>query len=301
MVAVTAALVVTSCSATSDEGHDGIRVVATTTILGDVVAHIVGDAATVEVLMPAGTDPHEFRPSSRQIAAIANADLVVMNGLGLEEGLEPALESAESDGVPVLRVAPLADPLAFDDDHDEDGGHDHEAYDPHVWLDPLRVADMVDAIEASLTALEPTTEWAERATAYRDLLAQTHRTITEMLLVIPAERRSLVTNHEALGYYADRYGFRIVGVVIPGASSVAQPSSADIAGLVETMRVEGVDVIFAETSLPTDLAKAVAAELGSDVDVVELHTGSLGPPGTPAEDLVGMLIENTRLIVEALQ
>lgn len=293
-IGLVAGLLASACASNDGPSADGITVVATTTILGDIVAHVVGDAGTVEVLMPTGADPHEFTPSSRQVAAIAGADLVVENGLDLEQGLQPALDAAAADGVRVLAVAPLADPLPFDSD-------DGSGMDPHVWLDPLRVAAMADAVAEALADIDPTTEWAANAAGYRATLVEAHRKITEMLLPIPPAERKLVTNHDALGYFADRYGFSIVGVVIPGTSSIAQPSSADIARLIDTMREEGVNVIFAETSLPTGLADAVAAELGESVSVVELHTGSLGAPGTPAEDLVGMLVENARLIAEALQ
>ncbi len=293
-IGLVAGLLASACASNDGPSADGITVVATTTILGDIVAHVVGDAGTVEVLMPTGADPHEFTPSSRQVAAIAGADLVVENGLDLEQGLQPALDAAAADGVRVLAVAPLADPLPFDSD-------DGSGMDPHVWLDPLRVAAMADAVAEALADIDPTTEWAANAAGYRATLVEANRKITEMLLPIPPAQRKLVTNHDALGYFADRYGFSIVGVVIPGTSSIAQPSSADIARLIDTMREEGVNVIFAETSLPTGLADAVAAELGESVSVVELHTGSLGAPGTPAEDLVGMLVENARLIAEALQ
>ena len=124
--------------------------------------------------------------------------------------------------------------------------------------------------------------------------------IQDILAVIPEENRKLITNHDSLGYFADRYGFEIIGTVIPGGATLADPSSAALAELVEEIEHEGVKVIFAETIDSTALAEAVAAEVGSDISVVELHTGSLGEEGTATGTLVGMLRDNAQRIAEAL-
>jgi zinc/manganese transport system substrate-binding protein len=287
---VAVALLAASCE--SAPADDRPLVVVTTTVLGDLVAGVAGDAADVEVLMPIGVDPHDYQPSARQIALIAAADLVVANGLGLEEGLEDAIAGATADGVVVLEVAPLVDPLPFA------GGSD---LDPHVWLDPVRMADAVGHIADALAGVDPGAGFAERGAAVAADLLAADATIRDLLAGIPEEERLLVTNHEALGYFADRYGFTVIGVVIPGGSTLAEPSSAELAALVAVIRDRGVPAIFVETTQPTALAEAVAAEVGGSIQVIELHTESLGAPGTPAATLAGMLVEDARLITGALE
>ncbi len=318
-----------------------LAVIATTTILGDVVANVVGGDAQIDVLLPPGADPHDYQISSSQAAMLYDVDLVVANGLGLEEGLIDVLEAAEADGVNMLEIAGRLDPIPFsfedahhaeeaddhgdeeadeDDHHDDEadeGGHDEDddhhddeadeghnhgasGLDPHFWTDPLRVAQAAMLIAEALAAIEPSIDWAARAEAYAATLIELDEEIRDQLARIPADNRKLITNHDSLGYFADRYGFEIIGAVIPGGATLADPSSAQLAELVDEIVEEGVKVIFAETIEPTALAEAVAAEAGTDVTVVELHTGSLGEPGTATDNLVGMLRDNAKRIADAL-
>lgn len=296
------ALLLAGCGGTAGDDQQGLRVVATTSVWGDVVEEIVGDDGTVDVLIPAGADAHEYEASPRQVASLQDADLVVANGLGLEEGLEDVLESAVSDGASILELAPELDPLPFadhDDDHaDEEHGHGDE--DPHVWFDPERVAAAAEMIAARLTEVDDSIDWMARATAYSERLLEADIEITELLNAVPRESRRLVTNHDALGYFAARYGFEVIAVVIPGGSTLSDPSSAELAALVEEIKHEGVRTIFAETSQTTRLAEAVAAEVGDDVSVVELYTETLGESGSDADSLIGMLLTNARRVADAL-
>lgn len=285
-------LALTGCVAEEPQNGEGrLELVATTTILGDLARQVTGDRASVEVLMPPGADPHEFQASSREAAALAQADLVIANGLGLEEGLGDLLASAAEEGTAIFEVAPLVDPVTFA------GG---EGLDPHVWLDPVRMADAARLLGASLAALDPTTDWMARAEEYAQRLERVDEEIVSLLEEVEPVRRKLVTNHDSLGYFAERYGFEVVGVVIPGGSTLANPSSEDLAQLVSVIEEEQVQVIFAETTDSTALAEAVAAEVGAEVEVVELHTGSLGEPGTESDTLVGLLVSNAEAIAEAL-
>ena len=186
------------------------------------------------------------------------------------------------------------------DEHDDHEGHAHTGSDPHFWLDPLRVAKAVELIAEALTDVDPSIDWAGRAEVYASELEQLHAAIESILAGIPEGDRKLITNHEALGYFADRYDFEVLDTVIPGGATLADPSSAELAALVETIREEGVPAIFAETIESTALAEALAAEAGPDVEVVELYTGSLGEPGSGADTLVGMLRVNAQRIAEAL-
>ncbi len=279
------ALLAAACGDASGSGEERVSVVATTTILGDVVRAVAGDDADVAVILPVGADPHDYQPSARQVAAIANADLVVANGLGLEQGLGKVLDEAGR----LLEVGPQLDPRPFGDGDD----------DPHVWMDPRRMADAARLVAGELAAAHPAVDWAGRAEAYAvDLLAADEK-IAEILAAVPEERRILVTNHDSLGYFADRYGLTVVGTVIPGGATLAEPSSAELAELVAVIERTGVPAIFAETTEPAALAEALAAEAGG-IEVVELYVGSLGEPGSGAATLAGMLITDAERIAGAL-
>jgi zinc/manganese transport system substrate-binding protein len=292
------ATAVASCAGAADD--PGLTIVATTTIIGDIVSEVVGDAATVTVVIPAGADPHEFQPSAAQIAAMDRADLVVVNGLGLEAGMVDALDALAEDGARVLELGPLLDPIPFEEAHEdedhEDEGHGSESLDPHFWLDPLRVADAADQIADEMSSIDPEGDWATRADDYAVRLMAAHEEIEQTLSQVTDRR--LVTNHESMGYFALRYRFSIIATVIPGGSTLAQPSSAELAELVALLEREGVRAIFADTSSPDDLAAAVARELGDEVEVVELYTEALGED--EAETIVDMLMLNARRISDAL-
>jgi zinc/manganese transport system substrate-binding protein len=295
-------------------------VVATTSIWGDVVAAVAGDQVRLEVIMPLGADPHDFVPSSAQVALLQQADLVVANGLGLEEGLLDVLEAVADQGVTVLEVAPLVDPIPFsdDDDHDDDHDHDHDhddddhddddhdehdhdGDDPHVWQDPLRVADAARAIGIALSGIvTDASAVTGAAEAYAVSMTALADEIEVMLEGVPEERRLLLTNHHSLGYFADRFGFDVVGTVIPGGSTLADPSSAEVAALVRLIEDLELPAIFVETVSPSALADALAAEVDHEVAVVELFTDSLGPAGSGADTLTDLLRTNASRIAEAL-
>jgi len=282
-----------ACDTRQPATEEGLRVIATTTILGDVVENIVGDDATVEVLLPQGADPHDYQASARQVAAIQEADLVVANGLMLEEALTDVLEGAAADGANLFLVGGQLDPLPF-------GGQNNGTLDPHVWLDPARMAEAARLIAGELAKVDDRKDWAARADAYAEELSALDAAISNLLAGIPAADRELVSNHDSLGYFADRYGFKIIGTVIPGGATLADPSSADMADLVQLIRQSGAKAIFAETTEPSTLAEAVAAEAGEEIRVVILYTGSLGAPGSGADTLIGMLRINAERIASAL-
>lgn len=296
LMALALALIATACGDSSNGGGEqGITVIATTTILGDIAANVVGDAGTVTTLIPVGASPHEYAASAQQAAAIARADLVIANGLGLEEGLSDVLDSARTDGSNILEVAPLVAPIPFSDSED-----DHSGDDPHFWLDPMRDGEAARLIAKELTTLEPGVDWSARAESYAAELSATDEQIQEILSVVPVSDRMLVTNHHSLGYFAQRYGFEVVGVVIPGGSTLAEPSSAELSALVEKVQQSGVRAIFGETTESETIADALASEVGTSVEVVELYTGSLGEPGSGADTLSGMLLTNATRITDAL-
>jgi zinc/manganese transport system substrate-binding protein len=298
-----------------------VTLVVTTSILGDVVAQLVGELGTVRVLIGPGVDPHGYEPSAADAAAMRDADLVVANGLGLEEGLVSVLDAAVADGVRVLMLADQLDPIPFakaedghdhghthghahDDDDDHDDAHDHGEGDPHFWWDPTRMARAVGLIATALADVRPEVDWSARAAASAVELAAVDAELTALFAMIPAERRRIITNHDSLGYLADRYGFEVIATVIPGATTSAATNPRDFARLVDLVVAEGVRVVFAENTDSTVLAEQLRSEAvrrgDVTIDVVRLYTDALGEPGSGAETYVGMLRTSARLITDAL-
>lgn len=288
---VATVLGLTGCTSAPDDGERPL-VVATTSIVGDLVGRVAGDEARVEVLVPVGADPHDFAPSARQAASLREADLVVTSGLGLEAGLAGALAAAADDAVGILELGPALDPRPL-------GGTEWGTPDPHWWLDPLRAARASELIAERLAQVAGG-DWAARSSAFAAELEDLDVELQRDLAAVPAERRKLITTHAAFGYFAERYEFEIIGVLIPGGASQAAPDPRALAELATVIRAEGVPAIFAETSLPTNLAEALAAEIGGEVEVVALYTGSLGAPGSGADSYPGMLRTNVERIVAAL-
>jgi zinc/manganese transport system substrate-binding protein len=284
-------LILPACDATSNDTEGRPVIVATTSILGDIATAVAGAEAQVEVLIPIGVDAHDFSPSAQQASLMAAADLIVAAGLGLEESLEDVIAAAAEEGVAVVEVGPAVDPIPLQDAEGRP--------DPHFWMDPLRAGEAARVLAAALAEQVPG-DWETRAVAYAENMETTDDTIVETLSVISTGDREMVTNHESFGYFGDRYGFEILGVIIPGGDTLADPSSAHVAELVAVMEEAGSKVIFAETSEPTALAETIASELGGEAEVVELHTESLGEPGSEAGTLSGMLITNAERITEAL-
>jgi zinc/manganese transport system substrate-binding protein len=296
-VAVLALAVACGGDASTAGGRSGDRpaIVVTTNVLADVVSNLTGDIADVTTILPESANPHDFQASARQVAEMREADALVANGAGFEEGLADAIDAAESDGVPTHEAIDGVDTL------DAAGGE--HAVDPHFFTDPTRMAVAAQGIADFLAAEVPELDaepFHSRAAAYIDELTALDRDTEATLRVVPSERRTLVTNHEAFSYFADRYGFEVVGVVIPGGGTGAQPSADELAELAELIEHEGVPAIFADTSSPEDLADALADEVG-DVDVVDLYSESLGPDGSGAETYVDMIRTNADRIAGALE
>jgi zinc/manganese transport system substrate-binding protein len=302
------AVATAACGSAEGTANRQPLVIVTTTILGDITANVVGDLATVEVIMPVGADPHAYEASARQAARLREADLIVANGIRLEEGLLDVIAEAEAEGVAVLRIGDSLDPRPFgaagvhgDDEHAGDvAEHDAEGgLDPHVWMDPIRMVEAAGLIGRTLRPLlgEGVTRGAA---AYQDRLRELSERIETAIATIPAERRVLVTNHFAYGYYAERYGLEMLGTVIPAATTEAETSAAQFAELVALIERERVPAIFGSTTEPATLAEAIAADVGFPVEVVTLHTGSLGGPGSGATTYIDMMHTSTARIVEVL-
>jgi zinc/manganese transport system substrate-binding protein len=286
VASVLVVLALAGCGEEPAASPSGLQVVATTTIVGDITRDIVGDAGTVEVLLQPGQDAHGVALSAQQMRSLRGADLIVAVGFGLEEQLEDSLRAVESDGVEVLRVAEVVDPA------DED---------PHVWHDPVRMADGARRIAERLGDVGGgEVDWSGRGERVAADILAAHEDAVAILDAVPERCRLLVTNHDSLSYFAARYGFEVVGSVIPGTSSQAEPSAAELAELADTLRAAGVPAVFAEVESSRRLAETLAAEVGGEVEVVALHTESLGEPDSGAASYPDLIRTNAQLIADAL-
>ena len=287
-------LVATSCQEVPVGGKKSI--VVTYSVLGSIVKEMVGDRATVIVSIPNGLDPHEWQPSVKDIETINRADLVVENGLGLEAGMLKALQETKKRGVVVFTAA---DHVAVrhvragegtSDDPDQATG----AADPHIWTDPLAMKAVVRALAPELGQVLGV-DLSARAADLENRLDDLNDEIVGMVSAIPAADRKLVTGHESLGYFADRYGFTLVGVIVPGVSSQAEVSAADLAALKKAIEENRVKAVFTELGTSPAVAKAIGDATGATV--VELNTHTLPADGsyfTYMRELAGTLVEALR-------
>lgn len=296
--------------------------IATTTQLGSILGDITQCVGTTSrTLMGPGDDPHDFSVSSRDVADLTKAKLVITNGLGLESGLKVALDGAKADGATVFEVAPLLDPLSYadieqhqaeqhaghdhaHDDHADAGhheGHDHGEFDPHVHMDVQRMARAASVIGAELAKTTGDQKYTECGTEVEQKLTETDKKVRDILAAIPHDKRVLVTDHEAYNYFADAYDFEVAGVVIPGGSTDAEPSSQELAQLVRVVKEDKVSAIFSNNTVNPRLVEAVAKEAGTDLKVVQLFEGSVGPAGSGADTYATMMLTNATRITDALK
>ncbi|MCA9888111.1 MAG: zinc ABC transporter substrate-binding protein [Anaerolineae bacterium] len=365
-----------------------LNIVASNSILADVVSNVVGDVATVTATIPRGADPHSFAPTPADLTALADADVVFVNGALFEEGLLEAIENAGGDANIVTASACVQIIAIGEHDHEEDddhaseeehaaesaqsdlseiaqlceqhyaemvalheAGHDHEAEmaheeadnhedgeehdhdhietlgplyaldcgtghdheaasdehdhgicDPHVWLEPHNVMYWTMLIRDVLVELDPVNAdtYTANATAYlAELDALAHDFINPLVATLPTEQRILVTNHDSLGYFAAAYDFTIIQALIAGGSTIAEPSAAEVANVIDAIRENGVVAIFAETTLNDTLIQVIAQETG--VSVAYLYSGTLSEEGGPASTYIEYMKYNVSTIIEGLK
>ena len=280
----------------SQQSSTGLKVVATTTIVGDIVSQIGGNRISLTVLLPVGADPHTYEPRPQDVAAIHDAKVVFLNGLELEHSLEPIISAnatgqvmAVSDGVTVLPFS--ATP----------GDEIHGAGDPHTWMDPNNVKIWVENIRQSLTDIDPSGAelYKSNAEAYTNKLTELDTWIIQEVAKIPANNRRLVTDHESMGYFAKRYGFELAGLLLQSLSTSASASASDLAKVEETIKSMGIRTIFIEFGANDTLASQVAADTG--VTVAQVYSGSLGTADSGAETYLDFMHFNVNAIVEGLR
>jgi ABC-type Zn uptake system ZnuABC Zn-binding protein ZnuA len=280
-------------------GGSPLNVLATETFLADIAQNVAGDRLKVASLLPSGIDPHSFEPAPQDVAKVTASQVLIVNGAGLESFLSKLLDNAGGQRQVIVASAGLASRTPGPG---EVSDADHPEGDPHFWLDPIMVVKYVENIRAGLSQADPAgaDSYARNAEAYSAQLKALDAWIAAQVQSIPAERRLLVTNHESLGYYADRYGFKVVGAVVPSFSTDASPSAQQLAQLVDAIKATGAKAVFLETGSNPQLAQQVAQEAGIKV-VADLYTHSISPAGGPAPSYIEMMRYNTRAIVDALK
>ena len=287
------------CSGASEASEQGsvagrLPVVTTTTQLTDFARIVGGDHVDVYGILKPNVDAHDFEPSPGDIARLASAKVIVKNGVGLESWFEPTIRNADTKAAIVEAAAGVA--------VRHGRGSRQAEGDPHIWQDPRNARAMVHTIAVALAAADPAhrADYEANEAAYAAELDQLDREIAGEIGGLA--NKKLVTNHDAFGYYVDRYGLDFVGAIIPGFDSQAELSAQDISGIVSLIKATGVKAVFSESSLPPKTAEAIGRDAGVRVVAGEdsLYGDSLGPPGSDGDTYLKMLRHNTRIIVENL-
>jgi ABC-type Zn uptake system ZnuABC Zn-binding protein ZnuA len=273
----------------SDEGSDA-EVVATTTQVADITRNVAGDETEVHGILTPNSDPHDYEPRPSDAAAIAGAKLVIVSGGEADAWVDELIEGSGTDAqvIELLDAVPIVR---------SDGGQE----DPHWWHDPTNAVAAVETIRDELSEVDPTgtAAYEENAGAYIAAIQRSDRTIAQCMDFLPDSARKLVTSHDSLGYFADRYDIEVVGSAVPALSTQAQPSSGETAELVDLIESEGVRAVFPEAGLSRELEEAIADE--ADVAVGgELYADSLGEEGTAGDTYLGALEANSGRIFKAL-
>ena len=272
----------------------GLRVLATTTFLADIAQNVAGQRVEVTSLIPVGVDPHEYQLTPQDTTRIAQAQVLIANGVGYETWLQRTLTNVGGQRVEVIASNGITP------HPDTSGGH--QEGDPHLWLDPNNVIQYVENIRDGLTQADPAGAaiYKTNAAAYIEQLRSLDTWITEQVNQIPPEKRMLVTNHEAFGYFAARYGFKIIGTIIPSLSTEASPSAQQMAALIDQIKAAKAPAIFVEVGVNTNMADQIASETGTRV-VSGLYLETLSAKNGPAPDYISMMKYDVTQIVGALK
>lgn len=290
------ALLAAGCGGVAGGDSGKLDVVVTTTQLGDFVREVGGEAVEVDQILQPNTDPHDYEPRPSDVEDTAAAELVFASG----DGLDAWIDQIVSDGGSEAEVVDLGAevPVRLPG---ESTGEEASQYDPHWWHDPRNAEAAVGEIERALAAADPArkAEFRRNADAYLARVRALDRGIARCIASVPAPQRKLVTDHDAFGYFADRYGIEVVGAVVPSQTTQAQPSAQDLSELARTIEAEKVEAIFPESSLSSKVADAIARQTGASTDYT-LYGDTLGPDGSGAETYVGMEEANADAIVRGL-
>ena len=287
------ALLAAGCGGGSDGGSEKLDVVATTTQLGDLVRNVGGDAVEVDQILQPNTDPHDYEPRPSDIEGAAGAKLVFASGDNLDGWVDQVVSDSGGDAAVIDLGAALPINLPG-----ESSGAAASRYDPHWWHDPRNAEAAVREIEQALASADPShrAELERNADAYLAELKALDAGIARCIGSVPTQQRKLVTDHDAFGYFANRYGIDVVGAVIPSQTTQAQASAKDLSELAKTIEVENVKAIFPESSLSAKVAEAIAGQTGATADYT-LYGDTLGPEGSGGETYLRMEAANADAMV----
>ena len=271
-----------------------LQVVATFSVVADLVRNVGGDPAEVTTLVGPGRDTHTFEPSPAEARALSAATLIFEDGLGFETWLDDLYQASGSRATRVVVTDGIEPRTATE-------GDEAGQPDPHVWHSVPNAVQMVKNIREALAEADPANAAAYQANAdqYIGELQALDAWVFEQVRSLPGDRRKLVTTHDTFGYFAARYGFEVVGAVLPTSTEGASPSAKELAALVEAVKAQGVPAVFAENVSSNTLLNQVAAEAGVNV-VASLYTDALGPPGSEGDTYVKMMRYNVTTVVNAL-
>lgn len=306
-VVVATGLFVTGCgTASHDAAHSELKVVATTTQVGDLTQVVGGDDIHLTTLLSPGASAHAFEPTQADMIALADADVLVINGAGLETFVDTATETSGFSGTIVDASSGLElDVEEHDAEHEgeTEAEHDeHEGANPHVWTDPRMAAQMTQTIATGLAKVQPSLAdtFETNAEAYEHKLMLLDGWIAENMAQIPEDQRLFVSGHDSLHYYLDAYDIQFVGSILPSFEDNAEPSLTQINELITEINALGVKAIFVESSINPKTAALIAKETGATlVDKNVLYVDSLGAAGSGAETYIAATVHNTRVILEA--
>lgn len=311
-VAIVAMTTIGGCSALPIPKDDGLlNVVATTTQVGDFAREVGGTSIHLTTLLSPGASAHAFEPTQADMVALAQADVLVINGLGLESFVDDAVATSGFAGTIVDASAGMqldaeagssASTESANADHEHESEHEHGGVNPHIWTSPLMAAEMVDTIAAGLGQADPAQKatFSKNAEAYDSKLALVDAWIAENIAQVPQSERLFVSGHNSLAYYLDEYGIQFVGSLLPSFEDNAEPSVAEITTLIDTINALGVKAIFIESSMNPKTAERIAAQTGAAlIDHDVLYADSLGAAGSGAETYIAATIHNTKTIVTA--
>lgn len=281
-----------------------LQVIATFSIIGDFVHQVGGDKVEITTLVGPNSDVHDFEPAPSDVTKLASAHVIFENGLGLETWLDPLYQASKSSATRVVLSAGIT-PRSADEDNHADGNdaHDHGEFDPHIWQNVQYARQMVGHIASGLSQADPANAalYQRNAQAYMATLDALDAEVLGKMNGLPSANRKLVTSHDALGYYAERYGLTLVGDILGSVSTEAsEPSAQQLAALVETIKAQHVKVIFLETITNPQLVERVAQEAGVVIGP-ELYTDALGDATSAGATYVDAIRHNTDAITNALK
>ncbi len=280
LILLLAVFMLSACQANTPVKSSQKTIVVTYSILGSVVKDLVGDKANVIVSMPNGQDPHEWEPSAKDIETLTKADLIIQNGLGLEGGMEKALAQAKEAGVKFFTASDHITVRHVGTGEGIPSGDPDQAVgaeDPHLWMDPVDMKSIVDALAAQVKT-DLGIDLADRAKDLDARLDSLNKEVVDEVNTLPENNRKLVTGHESMGYFAQRYNFKLVGAIIPSITSQAEVSASDLAELKKLITDNQVKAIFTELGTPAAVSDAIGKETG--VKVVKLTTHTLPEDGS---------------------